>query len=127
MNRCAPLVALVAATALALPAAAQSPRPFPKTALRGELQFGPPPEVAINGQPARLAPGARIRGENNMLLMSGAIVGAKAVVHYTLDPTGLVKDVWVLTPDELANKPWPSTPQEAATWTFNPDAQRWSK
>jgi hypothetical protein len=39
----------------------------------------------------------------------------------------LLMDVWVLTPDELAKKPWPTTPAEAAAWQFNPSAQTWSR
>jgi tRNA-2-methylthio-N6-dimethylallyladenosine synthase len=36
------------------------------------------PEVLIAGKAARLAPGARIRGENNLLLMPGELAGAFA-------------------------------------------------
>ncbi len=128
MIRCAPIAALAAAFALALPVAAQAQqRPFPKTALRGEMQFGQPPEVLVNGQPARLAPGARIRGENNLVMMSGSIIGAKAIVNYTVDTLGTVMDVWVLTADERAKKPWPTKPEEAAAWSFDPSTQTWSK
>jgi hypothetical protein len=42
-------------------AAAQAPRNFPATALRGEIVITQPPELLLNRQPARLAPGARIR------------------------------------------------------------------
>jgi hypothetical protein len=127
MLRCALLATAVAAAAsLSWPAAAQQ-RPFPATALRGELIVEQPPAVLLNGQPARLAPGARIRGENNLLLLSGTLAGRKLVVHYTRDTYGLLLDVWVLTADELAKKPWPTTPAEAAAWQFNPSAQAWSR
>ena len=59
MLRCAS--SLFLACALALPAAAQVQRNFTAKALRGEIVFGTPPEVTLNGKPARLAPGARIR------------------------------------------------------------------
>ncbi len=117
--------ALVAATAL--PAGAQAPRNFPAPALRGELVVTAPPEVRVNGQPARLAPGARLRGPDNLLVMSGAIVGRKLLVHYTRDTYGNLLDVWVLTPAEAALKPWPATPAEAAAWQFNASEQTWSK
>ena len=39
------------------PAAAQVQRNFTAKALRGEIVFGTPPEVKLNGKPARLAPG----------------------------------------------------------------------
>lgn len=125
MNRCV-LPALALAGALTCgPASAE--RPFPPQALRGELRIEQPPAVLLNGQPARLAPGARIRGENNLLQMSGALVARELVVHYTLDTHGLVKDVWVLTPEERTREPWPETAAQAAAWRFDPVGQRWSK
>jgi hypothetical protein len=123
MLRC---VLLAAALAAAAPAFAQAHRPFPAHALRGELVVTQPPEVALNGRAARLSPGARIRGADNLLVLSGAIVGQRFVVHYTLDGTGNVHDVWILNPVELARRPWPVTPQQAASWSFNPDTQTWS-
>jgi len=120
------LAGLLAAT-LATPAAAQVQRNFPATALRGTLLIGEPPEIALNGKPARLAPGARIRGQDNMVQMSGALSGAKLLVHYTVDTYGLVKDVWILRPEEAAVRPWPATPEQAGTWTFDPTAQTWTK
>ncbi len=112
---------------LAAAAAAQTSRPFPASALRGALTVTQPPEVVLNGTPDRLSPGGRIRGANNMLQMSGALVGQKLLVHYTREPSGLVHDVWILTPDEAARKPWPTTPEEAQRWEFNPAAQTWTK
>ena len=120
------LLALALLTA-GLPAAAQTSRPFPADALRGELVITQPPEVLLNGQPARLSPGARIRGSNNMLQMSGALVGQPLLVHYTLEPSGGVHNVWILTPDEAARKPWPTKPEDAQRWVFNPAAQTWTK
>ena len=129
MLRCVLLAAAVLAFALSFgsPAAAQAPRNFPATALRGELVVTAPPEVLLNKQPARLAPGARLRGMDNMMIMSGAAIGQRLRVHYTLDLQGQLLQIWVLTPAEEARKPWPATPQEAATWTFNADAQTWTK
>jgi hypothetical protein len=114
---------------LALPLAAQTPRPrpFPADALRGVLLITQPPEATLNGQPTRLSPGARIRGDNNLLQLSGGLVGQPLLVHYTLDSTGLVQQVWILRPDEAARKPWPTTPTEAQRWQFNPDAQTWTR
>jgi len=125
MYRC--VIAASAALFVAAPVAAQVQRNFPQNALRGSLVIDSPPQIVLNGQPARLAPGARIRGTRNMLEMSGALVGLKLLVHYTVDPDGLVKDVWILTPEEAAKKPWPTAAIEAQTWTFDPVAQVWSK
>ncbi len=122
--RCA--CALLATLAFALPAAAQVARNFPATALRGTIVFGQPPEVTLNGQPARLAPGARIRGANNMLVLSGELAGQRAVVHYTLEPLGLVLEVWLLSEEERAKRPWPSTTKQAQAWEFDPVAQTWT-
>jgi hypothetical protein len=131
MNRCASLAATTAAALLLAvfvpPSAAQIQRPFPATALRGELRFAQPPQVLLNGQPAQLAPGARVRGADNMLKLSGALVGQAYTVHYTVDPYGLLLDVWLLTDAERARQPWPRTPAEAAAWRFNPAAQAWSR
>ena len=73
------------------------------------------------------APGARIHGANNLQLLSGQIAGQRLLVNYTLDINGQILNVWVLTPAEAARQPWPSTPQEAASWRFNADTQSWSK
>ena len=102
-------------------------RAFPSNALRGELRVTQPPAAEINGQPVRLAPGARIFGEDGLLRLTGTVAGQKLVVHYTRDPFGLVKDVWVLTPAERAVRPWPTTDAEAAAWTFDPNTQTWKR
>ena len=137
MLRCAST--LFIACALALPAAAQLQRNFTAQALRGEIVFGTPPEVRLNGKPARLAPGARIRDQNNLVQLSGSLVNQRYVVNYTRDLSGQLLDVWLLTPAErakqpwptsaaeAARKPWPTTEKEAQAWRFNPDAQAWTK
>lgn len=124
MIRCVTLAA--ALLACALPAAAQLQRQFPATALRGELVVLQPPEAQLNGRAARLAPGARLRGDDNLLVVSGALAGRRLVVHYTLDTGGLLQDVWVLTAAERARL-WPTTPEQARAWAFEPAAQAWSR
>lgn len=115
------------AAVLALPSAAQVQRNFTNKALRGELVFGTPPQVNLNGKPARLAPGARIRDQNNRLLMPATLVGGKAVVNYTTELEGMLLDVWLLTPAEIARQPWPRTEKQAQTWAFDDNAQTWTK
>jgi hypothetical protein len=132
MYRCVPAfltTALIAASALlfTLPSAAQVQRNFPPNALRGELIVGETPQVSVNGVSGSLAPGARIRGQNNMLQMSSTLAGAKLLVHYTLDTSGQVRDVWILTAEEAAKRPWPRTVVEAEKWEFDFGAQTWSK
>jgi hypothetical protein len=115
-------------TAWAGNASAQVQRFFPATALRGEIVFGQPPEIELNGQAARLAPGARVRNEQNLIEMTGALAGRRAVVHYTIEESsGLVMDVWLLRREEVARRPWPTTPEEARRWSFDPAAQVWSR
>jgi hypothetical protein len=123
MLRC--VFALLLALAAALPAHAQ--RVFQASTLRGELVITQPPEAVLNGKPVRMAPGARIRNPMNMIQLSGSLLGQKLAVHYTLDPAGELRDVWILTEAELANRPWPSTPEQARTWVFDSSLQRWSK
>ena len=79
-------------------------RPFPPTAERGVMRVVAPPVIQMGGKPDRLSPGARIRGLNNMLVMSGAIIGQNLVVNFVRNPTGEVHDVWVLTDAEAALK-----------------------
>jgi hypothetical protein len=125
MLRCA-FLSLLALFALGGPARAQMQRNFPANALRGELVILQPPDVRLNGQPARLAPGARIHGQDNLLQMSGALVGQRLVVNYTRELSGLLLDVWILTPAEQARRPWPTTEAQARAWAFDPLAQTWS-
>ena len=120
-------IACLLSVAFVTPAAAQAARNFPATALRGELLVTQPPEVLLNKRPARLAPGARIRAQNNLTLVSCAVVNQPLLVHYTLDPSGLLLDVWILTAEEAGRRPWPATPEQAANWSFNPDAQVWTR
>ena len=125
MLRCVVLSVVLAAASTAV--IAQAPRNFPATALRGELVVTQAPDVLLNRRPARLAAGARIRGADNLFKVSGAVTGQRLLVHYTFDLAGELQDVWVLTPAEAARQPWPASPQQAASWSFNPYAQQWSR
>jgi hypothetical protein len=125
MYRCLAIAA--ALSCLHASSLAQVQRVFPADALRGEIVIQQPPEISLNGNAARLAPGARIRGQDNMLQMSATLVGNRMVVNYTVDTYGLVKDVWILQPEEARVRPWPRTLLEARTWQFDPIAQTWSK
>jgi hypothetical protein len=78
----------------------ESVRPFPAGTQRGILQVTQPPEVLLDGKHARLSPGARIRGENNLLLLSGSLVGRNLVVNYVRDAQGMIHDVWLLNAAE---------------------------
>lgn len=130
MNRCAQALAafgLAALIAPVAPAHAQVARNFPANALRGELFVHAGADVRLNGQPARLAPGARIRDANNFLVMSGSVAGSTYTVHYTLESNGLLLDVWLLRPEEKARQPWPTTEAQARSWVFDPVGQTWTR
>jgi hypothetical protein len=118
---------LAAAFLFAMPALAQVQRNFPQNALRGAIVFGAAPDITLNGQPARLAPGTRIRDMNNMTVVPGGLMGGRFLVNYTIDLSGLVKDVWVLRPEEAAKQPWPTTADQAQAWSFDPIAQVWTQ
>jgi len=117
MNRCllrsrhlmAALLALSAGLAwlLPLPAAAQDTmqRPIPIAAKRGLLVVTQPPEVLLDGRPDRLSPGTRIRGRNNLLVLSASLVGQEVLVRYVRGPEGQIHDVWILTEAETQAKP----------------------
>ncbi len=125
MYRCA-LAALVAVCAAA-PAAAQS-RAFPQNTLRGAMVFRDDGQVVLNGRVTPLSPGSRVRNQDNMVVMAGSLTGAKWLVNYTLDiGGGQVRDVWILRPDEAAIRPWPTTLEEARTWTYDATTMSWTK
>ena len=113
MNRCLSLATRRTALALAgaglcaltsLAQAQNAPRNFPASALRGTLVVTQPPVISMDGKAAQLSPGARIKGPDNLLVLSGAIVGKELLVNYTVEPHGMVHDVWILTEAEAAEK-----------------------
>ena len=132
MNRCAQLsLALALAGTLAAlapaPAAAQAmQRNFPQNALRGKIVFGAPPAIMMNGIATTLAPGYRVHGVDNLIVMTAQLVDGTATVDYTTDVEGHVYEVWILSPTEAA-KLWPVAREQAAAWKFDQFAQTWTK
>ena len=109
LNRIVALLWVLLAAAVTVqpaPAVAQqmAVRQFPVAATRGMLVVTAPPEVLINGSVERLSPGVRIRGVNNMLLMSGALVGQTFVVNYVREKQGMIQEVWLLNQAEADEK-----------------------
>src|SRR5262245_10261519 len=74
-------------------------RTIPEEAKGGEIRHVQETIVLINGVQMRLAPGAQIRDEANRLVVPTALP-AGAQVKYMLDSEGLVRQVWILTPQE---------------------------
>jgi hypothetical protein len=121
-------LAMGAAIGIAAPAAAQVQRAFPQNTLRGTMVFGEYPNVTLNGRATQLSPGSRVRDQQNMIVMAASLTGSRLLVHYTMDlGSAQVRDVWVLRPDEAAIKPWPTTLEEAQTWTYDPATVSWTK
>lgn len=86
-------------------------RSFPTDALRGKLVVTQPPDVMLNGRPDRLSPGARIRSEKNLLVLSASLAGREQLVHFTREPNGMIHEVWILSEAEAQQ------PREGLTTT----------
>lgn len=94
-----------ALTLVCAPALAQGVvRNFPANALRGVLQVTTPPLALLDGQAARLSPGARIKNTSNLIVMSATLVNQPLLVNYLRDPQGMLHEVWILTPAEAQQK-----------------------
>jgi hypothetical protein len=76
-------------------------RTIPQDATRGTIQHVQEMIVAIDGVQKRLAPGAQIRDGSNRVMRPVAIPSG-ASVKYLLDAEGMVRQVWILTPQEAA-------------------------
>jgi len=76
-------------------------RTLPKDAERGEVRHVQGMTIAIDGTERRLAPGAQIRDASNLIIVPTAIP-AGALAKYLVDPEGLVRQVWLLTPQEAS-------------------------
>lgn len=77
-------------------------RTAPKDVVLARLVVTAPPEISLDGKPDRLSPGSRIRDLNNMLVLSGGLVGKTLPVVFRRDAAGLVHEVWILTPEEYS-------------------------
>lgn len=75
-------------------------RNFPDDALRGQLRVIDVPTILLDGREDRFSPGVRIRDARNLSVVSAAITGQDLRINYTRDAAGLVREVWVLSPDE---------------------------
>ena len=92
------LLAVLAATLAA------AERTFPGSAKRGELNSAEFPYVQIGKEVIKLAPGAKIYDEKNQMVMPTRLP-QKAPIRYSIEATtGLVLNIWLLSPDEAAQK-----------------------
>jgi len=100
MKQAVTLLLAALAALLAASAGAQL-RSIPPDALRGQLTHVTESIVTIDGRTMKLAPGARIRSQQNRLVVP-AEVPRGTLVEYTLDRDRLLDRVWILTPAEAA-------------------------
>jgi hypothetical protein len=87
-------------SAFAVPAAAQL-RSIPPQAKPGTISHVQDMYVSIDGARRRLAPGAQIRDANNRLVLPTSIPPGSQM-RYLGDAEGLVREVWLLSPQEAA-------------------------
>jgi hypothetical protein len=89
--------------ALCCSLAAAQFRDIPADARRGKLVHVYDMDVQIDGVPQRLARGARIRDADNRIVMPTS-VAPQSEVKFRFDQTGLVREVWILSPREAAQQ-----------------------
>ena len=88
--------------AFLLPAAAIAQvRQIPDFAKRGNIVHIQETVVEIDGEPLRLSAGAQIRSRDNLFIVPMSLPPG-ALVKYTLDSSGQIHRVWVLTAEEAA-------------------------
>jgi hypothetical protein len=88
--------------ALVMPAAAMAQaRLIPDSARRGSIVHIQDTIVEIDGQQMRLSAGAQIRSRDNLFIVPMSLPSG-ALVKYTLDGSGQIHRVWVLTAEEAA-------------------------
>ncbi|MGD9951721.1 MAG: hypothetical protein AB7S87_03960 [Burkholderiales bacterium] len=92
---------LAAAVAVLFAAAVHAQlRALPAQAKAGKMRHVQESVVQIDGQLARLAPGAQIRDAHNRIVMP-ASVPADSLVRYMLNAEGQVSAAWILAPQEI--------------------------
>lgn len=98
------LLAVAALMVLTAPAFAGM-RVFPMDTKRGEITFAAPLQVQVNGKTEQIGPGTRIHdAQNNRLVFAATLQGQTFVVNYVRDGTGMIREIWILTPGEIREK-----------------------
>ncbi len=81
-------------------------RPFPSNVKRATMDPGTYPTITLDGQTRRLAVGARIWNQQNLIALPAYLQGSDLTVNYTENANGEIDRVWILTPEE-ASRPLP--------------------
>ena len=92
------LALLICALALSSAALAQQ-RQIPDGAKRGNVVHIQESLLEIDGQPLRLSAGAQIRSQDNLFIVPMSLPRG-APVKFTLDASGQIHRLWVLTKEE---------------------------
>jgi hypothetical protein len=77
-------------------------RSIPADAQRGYLKHERGSQVFLDGAAARLAPGATIRDQRNLIIVPAAMPPEGAWADYVRDANGQIFRVWLLSPEEQA-------------------------
>jgi hypothetical protein len=93
------LVALL--LALGCATAQAQVRTIPPDATRGTVRHLQEMIVQIDGERRRLAPGVLIRDAANRIVLPASLA-QDTLVKFRLDEAGMVRQMWVLTPQEAA-------------------------
>jgi hypothetical protein len=75
-------------------------RILPDNVLYGELKHLEPPYMMIGDKVYRIAPGSKIRDQNNRILVPVS-APTKGRIAYNFDYLGQILGVWFLTPAEI--------------------------
>jgi len=88
-------------------------RVFPMGTKRGRIAFTNPPQVQLDGGKTELlGPGTRIHdAQSNRLVFASTLKGQTFVVNYVRDGNGTIREIWILTPEEIQQK-LPPTQEE---------------
>ena len=85
---------------LSHPVFSQLQRNFPPDSKLGKLTAVSFPQFTIDGQQMIMAPGGKIRGVDNLIILP-SVANYIGTVRYQLDIMGNLHRVWILTPDEV--------------------------
>ena len=122
MNRCLPALKGFSLGLMTLLVCSATLAPDTVVAQDLVRQFPAAANILINGQPERLSPGARIKNPNNMIVLSGSLVGQAVLVNYQRDPQGQIHEVWLLNPAEAQQKR--AGMETLTTFVFGSDADK---
>jgi hypothetical protein len=99
------LSTLVAPLLVAAPALAE--RDFPARALRGEMTALQYPYMKIGSKTLHMSAGSRIYNDKNMIVMPASVPSQKTPIMFTLDLSGDIATVWLLSAEEAKARPMP--------------------